>query len=78
MNEVIEKMYQEEIRRDSNRLFNDEIDRKWDELTDLIAPKFDISTQVDALSMLGDLYADSSKAGFEAGFRAAVRFFMNV
>ena len=78
MNEVIEKMYQEEIDNNSNRLFNDEIDRKWDELIDLIKPKFDASTQVDAFSMLGDLCVGSSKAGFEAGFRAAVRFFMNV
>lgn len=77
MNEVIEKCYKDEIETDSNRLFNNKIDRKWCEILDLITPVTDIPTQNDISSLIGDVWAESTEIGFKAGFRAAIKFFMN-
>lgn len=78
MNEVIEKMYQEAFDLGTDRLYTSEIDESRTKIEKLIETKFDASTQNEISWILGDICNDSSKAGFEAGFRAAVRFFMNV
>ena len=78
MNELIEKCYKEEVEADSNRLFNNKIDSEWRKIIDLITPVTDISTQNDISSLIGDVWSESTEIGFKAGFRAAVKFFMNL
>lgn len=78
MNEVIEKCYQAEFGANASCLFNDEIGSKWEEIVELVESVFDISTQNDIHSLIGDVWSETAKISFETGFRAAFKFLMNL
>ncbi len=78
MNEVIEKYYQAEIEYSSDKLLNREIESKWKALSNLAESTSGNSTQPDIFTTVGDIWSESAKVGFYAGFRAALRFMMNL
>lgn len=78
MNEVIEKYYQAEIEYSSDKLLNREMESKWKALSHLSESTSDDAKQLDVFTAIGDIWSESAKVGFYAGFRAALRFMMNL
>lgn len=78
MNEIIEKYYHEEVEAGSAHFLRGEINSNWGRIMKLFGTESDIKTQDAVFGMIGDIAEESARNGFDTGFRAALRFMMNL